>query len=218
MWTTTLLLTAAMTASSAAVSGTTTNDTTNNKKYTHSDMPPANGGLFYRNEDLYDIMMTQSLGDKSAAHRNLKELSSTQKSNKINQHIMDISPDTQFIPNVDQATLRKLANSGQYNPNNPYASEMFVDGLEEYNTYSQAWRLLGFMIDCNTNDDEMYQESHHSKDNYEVTQSDCHRYLLWAAVSYLVIVFIYCCCLLGSIIFFGNNDVAVLIIVVDWGG
>ena len=186
MWTTTLVLTAAMTAT--VVSGTTTN---NNKKKrgppphnTHSDMPPANGNLFYRNEDLYDIMMTQSLGDKSAARRNLKELSSTQKSNKINQHIMDISPDTQFIPNVDQATLRKLANSGQYNPNNPYASEMFVDGLEEYNTYSQSWRLLGFMTDCNTNDDEMYQESHHSKDNYEVTQSDCHRYLLWAAVSF----------------------------------
>lgn len=186
MWTTPLLLTAAMTAT--VVSATTNNNTSNKKRgppphNTHSDMPPANGNLFYRNEDLYDIMMTQSLGDKSAARRNLKELSSTQKSNKINQHIMDISPDTQFIPNVDQATLRKLANSGQYNPNNPYGSEMFVDGLEEYNTYSQAWRLLGFMTDCNTNDDEMYQESHHSKDNYEVTQSDCHRYLLWAAVS-----------------------------------
>src|SRR6056300_1472603 len=169
MWTTTLFLTDAMTAT--IVSATTNN----NKKRgppqhnTHSDMPPSNGNLFYRNEDLYDIMMTQSLGDKAAAHRNLKELSSTQKSNKINQHIMDISPDTQFIPNVDQATLRKLANSGQYSADNPYASEMFVDGLEEYNTYSQAWRLLGFMTDCNANDDEMYQESHHSQDNYEVT-------------------------------------------------
>ena len=45
----------------------------------------------------------------------------------------------------------------------------------------QAWRLLGFMIDCNTvsASDDDYEMSGGSGD--EITDKGCARYILWAA-------------------------------------
>ena len=56
-----------------------------------------------------------------------------------------------------------------------YKVQPFVDGLGDYDEYQQAWRLLGFMIDCHSrgNDD----------DYYDYVGEGCHRYVLWAAVS-----------------------------------
>lgn len=65
---------------------------------------------------------------------------------------------------------------------------IFVDGTGTYyNDYAQAWRLLGFYIDCNAplnNVNECYGEGGGGgggKD--ENDQPACQRYLLWAAVS-----------------------------------
>lgn len=50
----------------------------------------------------------------------------------------------------------------------------YVDGSETYyDDYAQAWRLLGFYIDCNVN-----QQQDDGGSGY-----GCQRYLLWAAVS-----------------------------------
>ena len=50
-------------------------------------------------------------------------------------------------------------------------STLFLDGGETYyDDYAQAWRLLGFYIDCNA----------HGDDN---DGDGCMRYLMWAAVS-----------------------------------
>ena len=65
-------------------------------------------------------------------------------------------------------------------------SNQFIDGGETYyDEYSQAWRLLGFYIDC----DSPYE---HEGDcggggagggNGQDEEAGCDRYLLWAAVS-----------------------------------
>ena len=64
-------------------------------------------------------------------------------------------------------------------------SKQFIDGGETYyDEYSQAWRLLGFYIDC----DSPYEREGDcdgggggGNDNDE--GENCPRYLLWAAVS-----------------------------------
>ena len=73
-------------------------------------------------------------------------------------------------------------------------SKQFIDGGETYyDEYSQAWRLLGFYIDC----DSPYEREGDcgggggAENNQEAVQYDengnpvkhCVRYLLWAAVS-----------------------------------
>ena len=53
---------------------------------------------------------------------------------------------------------------------------MFVDGTETYyDEFSQAWRALGFYIDCD------YQG-----DGEDGSASGCQRFMLWAAVRFLV--------------------------------
>jgi len=57
-----------------------------------------------------------------------------------------------------------------------YSVAPFVEGESEYDEYQQAWRYLGFMIDCNDgytfDDDGSYDGG---------TGEGCSRYLLWAA-------------------------------------
>jgi hypothetical protein len=69
--------------------------------------------------------------------------------------------------------------------------KQFVDGTETYyDDYAQAWRLVGFYIDCNAVETE--QESDRRRklndyDDYDAEEQDgtspCARFLLWAAVS-----------------------------------
>lgn len=73
--------------------------------------------------------------------------------------------------------------SGAYDHYDPYSVEPFVEGMGQYDEYQQAWRLLGFMIDCNNPvEDDDYEASGGSGDEY-VTEEGCARYVLWAAVS-----------------------------------
>lgn len=54
--------------------------------------------------------------------------------------------------------------------------KMFVDGAETYyDEYAQAWRALGFFIDCG------YQQTDARRDLQE-GEEGCRRYMLWAAV------------------------------------
>ena len=59
---------------------------------------------------------------------------------------------------------------------NPYSVQPFVSGESEYDEYQQAWRYLGFVIDCDSNmdDDSSWDGG---------TGEGCQRYLIWAAVS-----------------------------------
>lgn len=59
---------------------------------------------------------------------------------------------------------------------NPYSVQPFVNGESDYDEYQQAWRYLGFVIDCDSNydDDSSWDGG---------TGEGCQRYLIWAAVS-----------------------------------
>ena len=77
---------------------------------------------------------------------------------------------------------RKLdeQTTGGYDENNAYSVQPFIPGLGKYDEYAQAWRLLGFMIDCNeVTEDDDYANDNGSNDGG--TEEGCTRYLLWAA-------------------------------------
>lgn len=85
---------------------------------------------------------------------------------------------------VQEHHARKLAASKNYLSG--YANQ-FVDGAGSYyNDYAQAWRLLGFYIDCNApfnNNNECYDEGGGGGGRDGDDGAACQRYLLWAAVS-----------------------------------
>jgi len=105
---------------------------------------------------------------------------------------MSISEDVEFMPNTNLPPLprspkkRKLemeeaeeeeSITGAYEEYDPYSVQPFVEGMSEYDEYQQAWRLLGFMIDCNSaNDDDASGSG-----SEDVTEDGCARYVLWAA-------------------------------------
>lgn len=60
---------------------------------------------------------------------------------------------------------------------NPYSVQPFVEGMSEYDEYQQAWRMLGFMIDCNSYDDDDASGS----GSEDTTEDGCARYIIWAA-------------------------------------
>ena len=81
--------------------------------------------------------------------------------------------------------------TGAHSYNDPFSIQPFVEGMSNYDEYQQAWRLLGFMIDCNTHvngDDDDDGKSQHSGDE-EITEEGCARYVIWAAVSS---IFVWC--------------------------
>ncbi|KAL7499869.1 hypothetical protein ACHAWT_008717 [Skeletonema menzelii] len=160
---------------------TTTGTTSASPNQNSSDnaVPPSR---VVTHEDLFDVMLTQSqhLHDPdSSQHRHLTSLSKDDKSKTVRQNWLPISSDTEFLPNLllSEQSRRKL---GGYDASNPYSTEPFVDGMEYYDEEQQSWRKLGFIVDCQANDDEMY--SQHSGDNNQyVTETGCARYLIWAA-------------------------------------
>jgi hypothetical protein len=62
----------------------------------------------------------------------------------------------------------------------------FVDGAGAYyNDYAQAWRLLGFYIDCNApfNNVNECSGNYQQNNGHDDKEAPCQRFLLWAAVS-----------------------------------
>ena len=88
---------------------------------------------------------------------------------------------TEFLPADATSTAssnmaRMLASSST--TYNPYAAQAFVDGVNtEYDSYQQAWRYLGFMIDCDASTDD----DNNSGSGDQGTDDGCERYVLWAA-------------------------------------
>lgn len=94
---------------------------------------------------------------------------------------------TEFLPasSVEQPLLRQAQRRFLAYTDN------FVDSDTYYDEYSQAWRVLGWYIDCqaNQNDHHDRRKTRHLEgddgyddDGYEVN-AYCQRYILWAAVS-----------------------------------
>lgn len=122
-----------------------------------------------------------------------KYLSEQSRSNPVDVdgQWVSVSEDVEFMPtNLPPLTKprksRKLedegddSTTGAWEEYDPYSVQPFVEGMSEYDEYQQAWRLLGFMIDCNSADDDDGGSGSGSQDT---TDDGCARYVLWAAVS-----------------------------------
>ena len=121
--------------------------------------------------------------------------SSSSSSTENNSQWVSISKDVEFMPNGNLPPLRKPSKlrkleeteeweeegstTGAWEEYDPYSVQPFVEGMSEYDEYQQAWRLLGFMIDCNSVDDD----DNNGSGSEDVTEDGCARYVLWAAVS-----------------------------------
>ena len=182
--TTSLLMMMASSSSASATSSSSSSSFTNNNEEEEEEANPSSSRLL-RNEDLFDIMLSQSQNDQSSPHhRHLSSTPTSEKASTIRENWISISPNEQFLPNLEPSLHRSLA--GGYSESNPYYMEQFVDGMAEYDEEAQAWRLLGFIIDCQATDsDEYSQHSQHSGDqDVTITETGCARYLIWAAVSF----------------------------------
>jgi len=119
--------------------------------------------------------------------------SSSSSSVENNGQWVSISEDVEFMPNSNLSPLRKPSKlrkleeteeweedgsaTGAWEEYDPYSVQPFVEGMSEYDEYQQAWRLLGFMIDCNSVDDD----DNNGSGSEDVTEDGCARYVLWAA-------------------------------------
>ncbi|CAB9504054.1 expressed unknown protein [Seminavis robusta] len=66
--------------------------------------------------------------------------------------------------------------------NDIYYLSPFVEGETEYDEYQQAWRLLGFMIDCDDMLSDVDDDGNgNSGSGDQGTGEGCHRYVIWAA-------------------------------------
>jgi len=91
---------------------------------------------------------------------------------------VSLDQDTEFLQVLDGEPARRLEASSSSGGSNPYATQAFVDGEYEYDEYQQAWRYLGFMIDCDSSNDDDDDGS----GSYDGgTGEGCSRYVVWAA-------------------------------------
>jgi len=110
-----------------------------------------------------------------------------------------LNQDVEFIPadGIDRRTVQRFLEQGNYYGDDAaeeeeeeesgmsgmediYDVEPFVYGVDEYDEYQQAWRLMGFIVDCNPMvDDDYYGDGSGSGD--QGTEDGCARYILWAA-------------------------------------
>jgi hypothetical protein len=84
-------------------------------------------------------------------------------------------------------TGKKWTADYNFQSSNPFEN-IFIDGIETYyDEYSQAWRYLGFYIDCDAvvedGDGEDRKNRGRGLSGDDEDRSGCMRYLLWAAVS-----------------------------------
>lgn len=111
---------------------------------------------------------------------------------------VSLSKDKQWQPALsesnDPAVQERLVHAQRRFLN---YKDSFVDGSETYyDPNSQFWRLLGFYIDCNAQDEDDHKDRKRTlRTEQEVTQeqshralgdddkAECQRYLMWAAVS-----------------------------------
>lgn len=116
------------------------------------------------------------------------------------QKWMSITEEVEFLPLLNKNNNKKRTKqtrsleeeeydeeasttTGAHSYNDPFSVQPFVEGMSNYDEYQQAWRLLGFMIDCNvgvSDDDDDYSGG---SGDQTTTEEGCARYVIWAAVS-----------------------------------
>ena len=93
---------------------------------------------------------------------------------------MEFQPAQDLSPLAQEHLRRLTSTSTSKDASYSYGSSYFLDGAETYyDEYAQAWRVLGFYIDCNADGDGNEYEDR----NLEDDNAGCQRFLLWAAVS-----------------------------------
>lgn len=112
---------------------------------------------------------------------------------------VQVQPASQLSP-LAQDHWRRLTNANateddEYDSSIAYQT-LFVDGTETYyDEYAQAWRALGFYIDCDYDNSEGQNEegqqnngnnNNNNNNDNNGDNSGCTRFLLWAAVSTFV--------------------------------
>jgi hypothetical protein len=87
-----------------------------------------------------------------------------------------------FLP-YSEATDLTRAEYRALSSSSSSSNSKFIDSTQYYDGYQQAWRMLGFYIDCSERGRAVQGHSHDSRDQSEMSNSRCVRYLIWAAVS-----------------------------------
>jgi hypothetical protein len=142
---------------------------------------------------LCDLLKVAALASSATATRNFQTPSSSSYIKKEDLPItgnewVSLDPNIEFLAAAN-VPLRNFGhpprrrNLEQYEAeqdqeeevedSTQYRVQPFVEGVSDYDEIQQAWRLLGFMIDC----DDKYSAA--DDDNYG---KGCSRYVLWAAV------------------------------------
>lgn len=106
------------------------------------------------------------------------------KSSKRARSLQDENGDQEEGEEEDANEAGEEEESVEWEGYDPYSVQPFVEGMGEYDEYQQAWRLLGFMIDCNSVSSGE-QDDHGGSGSGDTTDEGCARYVLWAAVSTL---------------------------------
>jgi len=111
----------------------------------------------------------------------LKELPDTGAEWMTLQDGIEVQPAANLSPLAQQHWRRLTWLQKKQNDTTAY-DKIFVDGAEtRYDDYAQAWRALGFYIDCDANAQNGGRRERKLQNNNN--QKACTRYLLWAAVS-----------------------------------
>ena len=105
-----------------------------------------------------------------------------------------LNEDIEFVPadGIDRRLVQRFLEQGEQEEEAYggmsgmeaiYDVEPFAYGVDEYDEYQQAWRLMGFIVDCNPMVDDDYYQNGGSGSGDSGTEDGCARYVLWAAVS-----------------------------------
>ena len=94
----------------------------------------------------------------------MKEKNSKIKNSKTSHQQQKAGRKLEDAAYNDDAAAEDETTSGKWDGYDPYTVQPFVQGLGDYDEYQQAWRLLGFIVNCNTENDDDYAVSQHSND------------------------------------------------------
>lgn len=102
----------------------------------------------------------------------------------------EFQPASGELSPLAQEHLRRLTSSEYMSEESPYY-KLFADGAETYyDDYAQAWRALGWYIDCDYCDDNdgcWWNQGDDEDGGGDNRNSGCRRFLLWAAVSDIIL-------------------------------
>jgi hypothetical protein len=118
---------------------------------------------------------------KVVPHGKLSELPTTGEEWTTLQNGMEFQPSANLSP-LAQYHLRRLTTDEDFQVNS--FQKIFIDGTETYyDEYAQAWRVLGWYIDCDFVAENNDNDSNDNDNDNDNEGSGCQRFLLWAAVS-----------------------------------